>query len=456
MQPGSSFAAMPATLIKLVAALVAALLVPALAGVDGQLAHGLSLFVLIGCLWLSEALHVSATAMLVPTACIALGIFDVREALAGFAHPVIYLFFGGFALAAALQAHRIDERVARAVIRAARGHLPTAVLGMFGITALLSMWISNTATTAMVLPLALGLIAGIDHQRHASLYAFVLLGVAWSANIGGIGTLVGSPPNAIVASNLGLSFQDWLVVGLPVMAALLPAALLVLWLVLRPEFPQGKVSDAVAEAPAALGRGGRLTMVIFALTVLAWVFSAPLGAWTGIEDSFDTVVALGAVAALLLSGAVGWKQVEARVNWGVLILFGGGITLSSAMGRTGTSDFLGGQLRDALTGSPEIVLILLITTFVVFLTELVSNTASAALLIPLFAGVASAMGMSELTIAFAIGISASCAFMLPVATPPNALAYGTGLLPQRTMMHAGIHMNLVCILLLTGLLYLLT
>ncbi len=447
---------MPTNLLKIGLALLAALLVPILAGVEGQLAHGLSLFVLIATLWLTEALHVSATAMLVPTACIAFGIFDVREALAGFAHPVIYLFFGGFALAAALQAHQIDRRVAHAVIRAARGHLPTAVLLMFTMTALLSMWISNTATTAMILPLALGLFAGIKHEQNPALFAFLLLGVAWSANIGGIGTLVGSPPNAIVASRLGLNFQDWLVVGVPVMLTLLPAAILVLWLVLRPSFPQRAVVGEPEAEPAPLQHGGWLTLIIFALTVLGWIFSAPLGAWAGVDQSFDTAVALIAVAALLMSGAVTWKQLETQVNWGVLILFGGGITLSKAMGQTGTSDFLGSQLRDVLTGAPEIFILLLITTFVVFLTELVSNTASAALLIPLFAGMAAAMGMSEHAVAFAIGISASCAFMLPVATPPNALAFGTGLLSQRTMMHSGLYMNIASILILTALLYLLT
>lgn len=409
---------------------------------DPLLRAGLTLFVLIGSLWLTETLHLSLTALLVPLACVLAGIFTPREALASFAHPIIFLFLGGFALAAALARHQIDRLLARGVLRLAGGRFGPAVLLLFVIVALLSMWISNTATAAMMLPLALGLLRSGDQPRDARTTTFVLLGLAYSASIGGIGTLVGSPPNAIAAAQAGIGFAQWLTIGLPMVALLWPLMLGVLWLVLRPDL-RGRI-----EAPAvdlAWTRGRVAALAIFGLTVAGWVGGAALGQALGIGGDVDTVVALAAIVALGATRTVQWHDIDRTANWGVLLLFGGGLALSQMMDRTGASAYLADLLLGAVRDAPLWWLLLGVAAFVVMLTELVSNTASAALLIPIFLGVAQALGLPPVLLAALIAVCASCAFMLPVATPPNALVFGTGEVTQADMMRCGLVLNLVCI-----------
>ncbi len=406
---------------------------------------GLALFVLVGALWMTQALHLTVTALLVPLLAVLAGLLSVRDALASFANPIIFLFLGGFALAAALQRHALDRALAAAVLRLAGGRRARAVLLLFALTAGLSMWISNTATAAMMLPLALGLLQG-DETIGTREKTFVLLGLAYSASIGGIGTLVGSPPNAIAAAQAGIDFAGWLRFGLPMVVLLGPLMVGVLWLVLRPRL--GGRFEAVAAGghePLAWTRERRLTVAIFALTATAWVAGAPLGRALGIGADVDSVVAIAAVVALVATGALTWPDVEQRTEWGVLLLFGGGLALSQVMGTSGASRFLADGLVALLRDAPAWLLLLGVVGFVVFLTELVSNTASAALLVPIFLGVAGALGLSPTLMAAAIAVGASCAFMLPVATPPNAIVFGTGAVPAGAMMRCGLVLNVVCI-----------
>lgn len=406
---------------------------------------------LIGGLWTTQALHLSVTALLVPLLAVLTGPMDLRAALASFAHPVICLFLGGFALAAALQQQGLDRRLARAVLRLSAGRRGRAVALLFGLTALLSMWISNTATAAMMLPLALGLLNDEDGPGER---AFVLLGVAYSASIGGIGTLVGSPPNAIAAANAGIGFAEWLRIGVPLVLVLLPLMAATLFAVLRPCLAGGLAGqDEPTQAPAPATRSTRaqrITVVVFALTAAGWIRAAPLDWALGIASDVDSAVAVAAIVALVAGGAVGWPEIERRTHWGVLLLFGGGLALSEVMAISGASRFLAGALTGALQGAHTVVVLLGVVTFVVFLTELASNTASAALLVPVFMGVATAMGLPPSLFAAAIAVSASCAFMLPVATPPNAIVYATEQVPQATMMRCGFVLNLVCIAVITA------
>jgi len=408
---------------------------------------GLALFVLIGGLWMTQALHLSVTALLVPLLAVLTGLTDLRTALASFAHPIIFLFLGGFALAAALQRQGLDRRLALAVLRLAAGRRDAAVALLFGLTALLSMWISNTATAAMMLPLALGLLRDEDGPAER---AFVLLGVAYSASIGGIGTLVGSPPNAIAAAQAGIGFAEWMRFGVPLVLLLLPLMVGVLFLLLRPGL--GGRSLPLDERSPAMpwSRSQRVTLVVFGLTAAGWIGAAPLGRALGVTADIDTAVALAAIVALVLTGAIQWPDIESRTQWGVLLLFGGGLALSEVMAVSGASRFLAGALTDALQGAPTFLLLLGVVAFVVFLTELVSNTASAALLVPIFLGVSTSLGLPPLLLAAAIAASASCAFMLPVATPPNAIVYATEQVPQATMMRCGLVLNLVCITAITA------
>lgn len=404
---------------------------------------GLALFTLVGGLWLTQALPLALTALLVPLLAVLAGVFDLRTALAPFAHPIIFLFLGGFALAAALQQQGLDRALALRVLRLARGRRGVAVGLLFALSAFLSMWISNTATAALMLPLALGLLRNPGGAPTGPAeQTFVLLGVAYSSSIGGMATLVGSPPNAIAAAQAGISFAEWLVIGLPLVAVLLPLMVGVLLLLLRPNLA-GRADVPVEHLEWTPQR--RATVVIFAVTAAGWVGGAALARSLGVATDIDSLVALAAIAALVASGAVDWDHVERTTHWSVLLLFGGGLALGQVMESTGASRFLAQALMALLAGAPVWLLLAAVVAFVVFLTELVSNTASAALLVPIFLGVGQALGLHPALLASAIALSASCAFMLPVATPPNALVFGTGLVPQAEMIRCGLVLNLVCI-----------
>ncbi|KWT82842.1 MULTISPECIES: DASS family sodium-coupled anion symporter [unclassified Variovorax] len=431
-----------ASLLRGLACLLLAALVYRSAPPPEALRTGLALFVLVGGLWMTQALHLSVTALLVPLLAVLTGLMDLRTALASFAHPVIFLFLGGFALAAALQQQGLDRRLAMAVLRLAAGRRAAAVAMLFGLTAVLSMWISNTATAAMMLPLALGLLGDEDGPRER---AFVLLGVAYSASIGGIGTLVGSPPNAIAAAQAGIGFAEWMRIGVPLVVLLLPLMAAVLFLVLRPRLLVRVAAPGEESTVAPWTRSQRFAVAVFVLAAAGWIGGAPLGRALGITADIDSVVAVAAIVALVAGGAIGWPEIERRTHWGVLLLFGGGLTLSEVMAASGASRFMAGALIDTLHGAPLILLLVGVVAFVVFLTELVSNTASAALLVPIFLGVAAALGLPPPLFAASIAVSASCAFMLPVATPPNAIVYATDQVPQATMMRCGLVLNLVCI-----------
>lgn len=406
---------------------------------------GLSLFLFIAVLWLSEAIHVTVTALLVPIMAVLLGIFPLQPAISHFANPTIYLFFGGFALAAALHKQQLDQFLARQILVLAKGHLKLAVALLFAITALVSMWISNTATAAMMLPLAIGIASQLGEEKKHSTQTFILLGMAYSASIGGIGTLVGSPPNVIAAAQAHISFLQWLLFGIPIVLILMPCAMAALYLVLRPQLNQ---HCAMQQMDFIWTRQHKLTLIIFSCTVLAWLCSQPLSAWLGGIEQMDTLIALAAAVMICITGVASWRDVERQTEWGVLMLFGGGLSLSAVLKETGTSLFLAQQIALWFSQTHPLLLLLAIAGFVVFLTELASNTATAALMVPLFATVAGNMGMSVSIMSIMIAISASCAFMLPVATPPNAIVYASGHVQQRDMIRVGLVLNIMCTILL--------
>jgi sodium-dependent dicarboxylate transporter 2/3/5 len=403
---------------------------------------GLSILSFIAILWLTEALHVSITAILVPVLAVVFGIFNTQTALNNFSNPIIFLFLGGFALAAALHRQELDKAIADKVLVLAKGRMNVAVFMLFGVTAGLSMWISNTATTAMMLPLVLGVLNKVNTKTGHNTYVFVLLGIAYCASIGGIATIVGSPPNAIAAAQLDLSFTEWMAYGVPITLTLLPITVGVLYVLLKPNLNEIFELD---HQPIAWDKGKVVTLAIFALTVFLWIFSKPINAMLGGFSKFDTLVALMAIVLVGVARVVHWKDIEKTTDWGVLLLFGGGICLSNILKATGTSVFLAESLSDVLSQAGMLIIILTVVAFVVMLTEFASNTASAALLIPVFAGVAEALGMSPIVLSALIAIAASCAFMLPVATPPNAIVFSTGHIKQSEMMRVGIYLNLICI-----------
>ena len=280
-------------------------------------------------------------------------------------------------------------------------------------------------------------------------YKRQLLGIAYSASIGGMGTLVGSPPNAIVASNLHLTFSDWLWYGLPIMLILMPLMIGTLFIVFKP-----KLHLHFEQNFERIEMNGQrvLTLVIFGVIALCWVFSSYInpiisGVFGLAKNigSFDSVVALLAAVIICSTGVANWKQIQESTDWGVLMLFGGGLTLSAVLKDSGASKVLADGIVFLVQGQHYYLIGLLVATFIIFLTEFTSNTASAALLVPIFISIAQSLGMPEIGLALIIGLGASCAFMLPVATPPNAIVFGTGEVRQSDMIKAGFILNIVCI-----------
>lgn len=413
---------------------------------ESALSKGLSILIFIAILWLTEAIHISITALLVPILAVALGIFPTAAALSHFADPIIFLFLGGFALAAALSKQELDKAIAGFVLVIANGRLKTAIFLLFAVSAFLSMWISNTATAAMMLPLVLGMLRQLDRKEHGRTWVFALLGVAYCSSIGGIATLVGSPPNAIAAAETGITFAAWIKKALPLTLILLPSAVAVLYWVIKPKL---NVTIDVGRQAIAWHGQQKITLIIFAATVFCWIFSTPINRLLGDLSAFDSLVAIIALIALAVSGVVKWKDIETTTDWGVLILFGGGLCLSAILKATGSSLFLGQSLGAIIGSAGPLMAIILIASFVVFLTEFASNTASAALLVPVFTAIAPTLGIDPVVLATLIAVAASCAFMLPVATPPNAIVFGSGFVPQAVMMRCGFWLNLACIIILS-------
>lgn len=417
---------------------------------DEQANRGLALLAFVGILWLTEAINVSVTALFVPILSVGLGLVNSREALVAFADPTIFLFFGGFALATALNVQKIDKMIANKIMQLAKGRLFIAVMYLFFATAFLSMWMSNTATAAMMIPLSMSILSQMDRQKEHNTYVFVLLGIAYSASIGGMGTLVGSPPNAIAASQLHLSFADWLKYGLPMMLLLFPIIIGWLYIIFRPRL---NLRFDVQFEQMKMDNKRWLTLVIFALVASLWIFSKQLNSALTVLlglpkaiESIDSMIALCAAVVICVSGIATWKEIQSNTEWGVLFLFGGGLTLSSVLENSGASKIMADGIVYLINGGHTYVMALIIAAFIVCLTEFTSNTASAALLVPIFISIAHALNMSPLGFAMIIGLGASCAFMLPVGTPPNAIVYGTGNVKQSDMIRVGKYIDITCIL----------
>jgi sodium-dependent dicarboxylate transporter 2/3/5 len=409
---------------------------------DGTLRAGLAIFVAAASLWVTQALPLAVTALLIPLLAILAGIAAPAAALAPFANPILFLFLGGFCLAAALRRHGLAQALAAAVLRLARGRRAWAVVFLAAVTGFAALWMSNTATAAMMLPLALALLDGQEEEAGPAEQQVALLATSYSAALGGMSSLVGTPPNAMAAAHADIAFAQWFATAAPLAMLLWAGMLVLLFLTLRPRLG-GRVQ--VQRVPVAWNRERIATALIFALTVLGWVGGRELAAALGLPGDANAVVAVAAVVALVASGALDWPTIERDVQWGVLLLFGGGLALSAVMDASGASAFLVTRLVDLLGGAPPLLVLLGVVAFIVLLSELMSNTASAALALPLFMPLAPSLGLSPATMATAIALAASCGFMLPVATPPNAMVFGTGRVPQRAMMRAGWKLDLLCI-----------
>jgi sodium-dependent dicarboxylate transporter 2/3/5 len=425
--------------------------------------------------WLSAVVPLEATSLLPLVVLPLAGTADFAAVAGHYADPVIFLFLGGFMIAAALERWELHRRFAAAALRAAGTDARRMILAFLLATAFLSMWISNTAAAVMMLPIAAaaaGLERGRPHQitPHGGFPVALLLAVAYGATLGGVATLIGTPPNAIFAANaralagIEVTFASWLPVGL---AASIPMLIVCWWvLVTVCRVPRGSTSPIATSATGPRGPlvpGERFVLGVFAGAALAWLLRTPkvLGSVRipGLTDLVPALddAAIAMLAALLLfvvpirhehrRFALDWETAR-QVQWGVLLLFGGGLALAGAFESSGLTTWISGRLT-GLEGLPAPVVIGATATLFVSLTELTSNTATAALGMPLLAGAAGGMGLPPVQLMLTAALSSSMAFMLPVATPPNAIVFGFGVLRIGHMVRVGVILVVASILVTT-------
>ncbi len=419
--------------------------------------------------WITEAIPISATA-LIPLALLPfLGVVSIPDSAAPYADPVIFLFMGGFMIAAALERCGLHRRMALSIIRLVGTRPANLVAGFMAATAFMSMWVSNTATVVMMLPMAMSVLelsennTASEETPSPNLGVAMLLGIAYAASIGGTGTLIGTPPNALLAGFMSktykveIGFAEWMLVGVPLVVVSLPLCWLLLVRVLYPirasEIAGGR--EMIAREVRALGRLSRAEITVGLITVIvasAWILRPLLARL--IPGLSDTGIAMTG-ALLLFLIPVNWRRLEfaldwpraERLPWAVLVLVGGGLSLANAIQKTGLAEWIG-DLMGGLRYLPILLVTIAVTTVIVFLTELTSNTATAAAFLPVAASLATGMGADPLVLAIPTVLGASCAFMLPVATPPNAIVYGSGRLSVPQMARAGIWLNILLIALI--------
>jgi sodium-dependent dicarboxylate transporter 2/3/5 len=443
-------------------------------------AHRLAaVFALVIVFWVTEAIPLAATALLGPALTVPLGVASAREAFASFGHPIIFLFLGSFLIAAAMRQHGLDRRIALFVLtRRWVGEHPGRILFAFGgIAAFLSMWMSNTATTAMMLPIGLGVLGTLAARKPIPAnerwpYATgLMLMIAFSCNVGGIATPVGTPPNLIaigmIERILGreISFLDWMRFATPIMVVLF----LLVFVVIRLLFPAEKerftgVAETIRGERATLGpwsTGERAALTSFLLVVVLWTLPGMTGLVLGRDHAMSQALSRalpeGAcailAAALLFAVPVDWKERRfalswkqaVKIDWGTILLFGGGLSLGSLAFSTGLAEAVGGGVMAASGGLPLGAVALIAVFMGDLLTEVMSNTATANLLIPMFLALsAGAAGGDPQLLAIAATLGCSLAFCIPVATPPNAIVYGSGHVPLTQMLRAGVLLDLGC------------
>ncbi len=393
-------------------------------------------------LWISEALPLAVTALLIPVGMAVIGVFEESNAFTSFANPVVFLVLGGYAIGSAVSANGLDHWIAQSVLKHAGTSSLNVAAALMVTSALLSMFMSNTATMALLLPVALGMIK--NQEKDTNLSRLLPLSIAYGASIGGVATLVGSPPNAIAAGMLDISFLQWLTYGLPISLVMLACAIPILWFTFRPM--QSAINIAFDDN-TKLSPGGKRTLTLTGIILTLWLVGPLIGQGLSLPRAlFSTsAVACFGIAMLILARCISWSKLQGDAHWGVLLLLGGGLTLGRGLTESGAADWLGQLLLANVVELPPLGLMIVIVSIAVFATELVSNTAITAKLAPILLGIALQLGLEAESLVVAVAIASSMAFMLPVATPPNAMVHASGLVSQRDMMRAGISLNLTAI-----------
>jgi len=428
--------------------------------------------ILMAIWWISEALPIPVTALLPIVLLPVLNVSDISEATAPYANPLIFLFMGGFVIALAMEKSDLHRRIALKVVDYIGIKPSSIIIGFIISSAFLSMWVSNTATALMMLPIALSVLKLVEEQKKngekLNFEIVLILSIAYACNIGGIATLIGTPPNALLAGfmseNYGfeIGFGQWLMIGLPIMIIGLLILYILLAKIIYPirlqELPGGReLINKQLELLGSISKAEKKVTIIFTVTAFLWILR-PL--FDGlIPELSDAGIAIGAAVSLFIipeslkngNFILVWSDTK-KLPWGVLILFGGGLSLASAIGSTGLASWIGGGVG-ILHNWPVFLIMSLAVVMIIFLTEITSNTATAAAFLPILASVAIGLGENPLLLAIPASIGASCAFMLPVATPPNAIVYGSGKITIPEMSKAGFWLNIIFIVTITTILY---
>jgi len=423
--------------------------------------------------WITEAVPISVTALLPIVLFPLTGALDLKTTTASFGHKYVFLYMGGFIIAIAIERWNLHKRIALNIISAIGTDITKIILGFMLATAFMSMWISNTATSVMMLPIGMAIIAQLrdnpstKQDENAIFGKALMLAIAYSASIGGVATLIGTPPNLVLAGVLeelyqvDISFAQWFKFGLPISIILLT----ICWIYLTRfafQFPQKEFPGGMAEIQKLTQHLGRISyeekmvMIVFGITALLWITRSFLQKF--LPELDDTIIAIAAGIALFLIPAknesrklITWEE-AVKMPWGIIILFGGGMALAAGFQSSGLAAWIGGQLT-LLQGVSILILTIVIIAAVNFLTEITSNLATTAMLLPILAPMALSLDIHPYVLMVSATVAASCAFMLPVATPPNAVVFGSGYLRIPDMVKTGVWMNVISIFILTMMVY---
>ena len=424
--------------------------------------------------WVTESVPIAITALLPIILFPMTGAVDLQTTTASYGHKYIFLYMGGFMLAIAIEKWNLHKRIALNIIKIIGTNISKIILGFMVATAFLSMWISNTATAVMMLPIAMSIVAQLQDnpntEKNENLIfgKALMLSIAYSASIGGMATLIGTPPNLVFAGyveetyGIEITFLQWLKFGVPIAIPLLVIA----WLYLtkfafkfkQKEFPGGKEEiNRLLVLIGPMKREEKLVSAIFVLTAFCWITRSFI-----LQEFFpfidDTIIAMTAGVLLFVvpvsdfkKRLITWED-AVKLPWGIILLFGGGMALAAGFQITGLASWLGAQMS-VFQGLSVLVLVFVVITLVNFFTEFTSNLATTAMLLPILAPIAISLNMNPYMLMVACTIAASCAFMMPVATPPNAVVFGSGYLRIPDMIKSGIWMNIISILFLTLMVY---
>ncbi len=423
------------------------------------------------CWWMTEAVPIPVTALLPLVLLPYMEVFTLAEATAPYASPIIFLFMGGFMIALGLEKHNLHQRIALNLIRITGTSANGVILGFMLATAFLSMWISNTATTVMMLPIAISVIStlfegGASQQAEKKFALGLMLSIAYAANIGGSMTLIGTPPNVVMAGflkdllNFDMAFSQWLSIGIPAGIAILTLTyLLITRLLFASGIQEIEGSDILIQKKlAALGcfsKAEKRVTLIFVLTACCWIFKTQLNEWIGRPVLADATTAMAGGLLMFVTPLefkkgkflLQWEDAS-RLPWGILILFGGGMCLAKSMEKSGIIQLIGSFVAQH-SDLGLLSLIVIVTALVLLMTELMSNVALVTIFIPVIIGISTGLDINPLYLVIPATIASSCAFMMPISTPPNAIVFASGHIKIREMMRAGALLNAVSIMILS-------